>query len=197
MSENESHLPTWVQDGDILLIQKPFKDETQEDYNTLQDINEMHINHTALVTDITSSHCISHSVTEGFNFPTCRNTKLWNGIYLVVRCSNNEIASNAVSICKKWCSGAELIDQETYLKRYDHHRWNDRRTRDLKTFKHAEKVATQCNIYAEPRATNDIREADKNPSIKSMTETSIVRAIKFSSRRNLTCRISKGFRCTL
>ncbi|KAG2377583.1 hypothetical protein C9374_009099 [Naegleria lovaniensis] len=94
------------------------------------------------------------------------------------------------------CSGAELIDKETYMKLYDHYRWNDRRTQDVKRFKYAEKVATQSNIYSEPRATNDIRAADNNPNIKTMTETSIIRAIKFCTRRSLTCRISKGFRCT-
>ena len=127
-----SNLPIWVKTGDILLIQKPFKDETKEDYTTLPGINELQINHTALVTDTTSEKCISHSVTEGFNFPTCRNTKIWNGTFLVIRCNDDQLTRNAATICRKWCSGIVLIDQKTYLELYAHYRLSQKKTKKLK-----------------------------------------------------------------
>lgn len=188
-----------LQQGDILVMETPYEDATDEDMFPFIPTKFTPSHSLLWITDSTLP--VAHSVRDGYRLPGIRLTRLPEGKYLVYRHQSTSLLSkHASEIMKNWALSTRLYSKDDYLTTYPQRFWLERQSKDLKHFygnEHA-LISGPSTPYLEPKATEDILDVIRTPSLLVMGDEGLRRAIKFASRRNVISPhpMSKGQRCT-
>lgn len=187
-----------LQSGDILILEMPCVDSSEDEYFPVK-IKQIQPIHTMLWIK-GNAHPVAHSVRAGFNLPGVRLTKLPSGNGQVFRYKDSSLMMEAANILRNWALTTRYYSKEDYLATYPPTFWLDRNKRDLLNFFSNEKaiVSGPSTPYLEPRATYDLMDLARDPTRLVMGDEGLRRAIKFASRRNTMSpeSFSKGQRCT-
>lgn len=186
--------------GDIIITEMPYEDATEEDF--LPEINPEDFlpNHVAIWTGNSFSKPLAHSVYEGYKLPGIRLTSIGDGQHLVFRLANSALASRVALIARIWAIGSSQFNRERFDKVYPERFWNSRENyqqHKLDFFSIPNSTTPgPATPYSFERASQQLHDRARNPKLIQFTESSLRRAIKFSSRSELIAPISNGMRCS-
>ena len=184
--------------GDILIFENQIEVAKSQEYANSKAFDDFTPTHTGVL--VGGERPIAHAVREGYKLPELRLTKIPLIIKLMVFREKN-ISEKTSEIIKNWALSTRTFSKEDYDKFFPELYWYNRRKKDLDNYFESQKsipITGPATVFPEPRATVDRFDLTRDPSLSTMGEEGLRRAVKFASRIPITTPnyISKGKRCT-
>lgn len=186
--------------GDIFVTEMPYEDATASDFPPVTNFKEFVAGHVAIWTGNEFTKSLAHSVSEGYQLPGIRLSKIGDGRHVIFRTSNSALAERIALIARRWSMGTSVYDLERFEQVYPKRFWDsaqnyEKHKRDFFSIP-AVKTLGPATPYPFERSSSQLFHRARNANLVKFTTESLRRAVKFAARSELIGPISRGMRCT-